>query len=145
MFTLGILVLVLGIGMIIGEFFTGSHVLIAAGTLFVIAGSVFIATSGAPLFIVNWWAVAIILFIIALVLFWLVLRIRKTYYHQVTTGQEDLKGKTVVVKESLHPEGTVMFQGELWHAISTTGNLEQGEEAVIIGFEGLRLTVAKKN
>jgi len=48
-----------------------------------------------------------------------------------TTGEEDLIGKTAIVKERLSPEGTAFYQGELWTAISNSGDVEPGEEVTI--------------
>jgi len=144
MVTLGILVIALGVLMIIGEFFTASHILIAAGSIFVITGVIFIATAGSPLFQVNWWLVTIILVVIVGFLVWAVFRIRTSYHHQVTTGQENLKGKIALVKEPLDPEGTILYQGELWHAVSSSGKIDTGEQVVINGVQGLTLSVVRK-
>jgi len=73
-----------------------------------------------------------------------VFQIVGSYRRQASTGKEDLLGKTVEVKERLQPEGTVFYEGELWRAISASGNIEPGEEVVITKVTGLKLTVAKK-
>jgi membrane-bound ClpP family serine protease len=52
--------------------------------------------------------------------------------------------KTAIVKERLSPEGTAFYQGELWTAISNSGEVEPGEEVTIDKVEGLRLLVTKK-
>lgn len=144
MIALGIILLVLGIGLVIGEFFTGTYVLIGTGAFFLIAGVVFLATAGSGWFHVNWWLVSIILVILVGVLAIIVQRIRSTYHYQVTTGKEDLKGKTALVKEPLDPKGTVLFQGELWDAISSSGKIPAGEEVIITGVDNLTLFVKRK-
>ncbi len=53
-------------------------------------------------------------------------------------------GKTAVVKVALKPEGTVLYEGELWTAILDQGEADPGEEVVITGIKGLKLYVAKK-
>jgi membrane-bound ClpP family serine protease len=49
-----------------------------------------------------------------------------------------------VVKKALKPEGMVLFKGELWDAVSESGNVEVGEEVTINRVEGLRVFVTKK-
>jgi membrane-bound ClpP family serine protease len=144
MVALGIVLIVLGIGLIIGEFFTGTYLLFGLGVLFIIIGLVILTTSGSSRFQVDWWLVSVILAIVTGILVFAVLRIRNTYHHKVTTGTEDLKGKTAVVKEPLNPEGTVIYQGELWNAISNSGKIQIGEEVIITGVDGLMLSVIKK-
>ena len=92
----------------------------------------------------NWVLFSIILAIVMALIIFIILRILDTYQHQVTTGEEDLKGKTAVVKETLNPQGTVFYQGDLWTAISNSGPLEPGEEVIISKVEGLKLIVTKK-
>ena len=53
-------------------------------------------------------------------------------------------GKTGVVRVALDPEGTVLFKGELWDAVSQKGRVEPGEEVIITKVEGLKLYVTKK-
>jgi membrane-bound serine protease (ClpP class) len=144
MVALGILLLVVGVGLIIGEFFTGAHVMIGLGTLSLIVGLVFLATSGSPWFQVNWWLVSLILVIIVVLVVLAVLKIKDTYRHQVITGKEDLRGKIAVVKQPLDPEGIVSYEGELWRARSGSGKIEAGEEVIITRVNGLKLSVTRK-
>ena len=145
MVALGIVLIVLGIGLLVGEFFTGTYLFFGLGVLFIIIGLVILTTSGSSRFhVVDWWLVAVILAIVTGILVFAVLRIRNTYHHAVTTGTEDLKGKTAVVKESLNPEGTVLYMGELWNATSSSGKIQIGEQVIITGVDGLMLSVIKK-
>ncbi len=70
--------------------------------------------------------------------------ILRTYRRQATTGKEDLRGKTAVVKETLDPQGTVIYLGDLWTAVSVSGRVETGEEVLITEVQGLKLIVKKK-
>ncbi len=144
MLALGILLIVLGIGLIIGEFFTGSHLLLALGAIFAVAGLVIAALSGTGLFQVNWWLVSILIVVVLGALAGAVIRIRATYRRQVATGKEDLKGKTALVKETLNPEGIVLCEGELWQAVSNSGLIKVGEEVIVTKVTGLKLSVVKK-
>ena len=93
---------------------------------------------------VDWWSTSIIIVLVVAFAVFVVLRILDTYQHQTTTGKEDLKGKTVVVKETLNPEGTVVYEGELWTAVSSSGRIAPGEEVTITKVKGLKLLVTKK-
>ncbi len=144
MINLGIVLIVLGVLLIIGEFFTGSGVLMGIGIACVIAGLIFLVFGRSSTFQLSWWVVVIVSVVILGTLAFVIQRTRTTYRRQVATGREDLKGKTAVVKEILNPEGTVLFQGELWNAVSESGKIEPGEEVVITRVDGLKLSVVKK-
>ena len=92
----------------------------------------------------NWWLVGVIIIVLVAVIAFVISRIISTYQHQATTGKEDLIGKEAIVKEALSPEGTVLFEGELWKALSESGNIEIGEEVLISKVDGLKLIVTKK-
>jgi membrane protein implicated in regulation of membrane protease activity len=96
------------------------------------------------LFPVDWWLVGVIAVIVIAVVVLIVFRTINTYHSQVTTGKEDLIGKSAIVKEKLDPEGTVTYKGDLWTAVSKSGSIESGEEVVISKVEGLKLIVTKK-
>jgi membrane-bound serine protease (ClpP class) len=85
----------------------------------------------------------IIVLVVAFLVF-AVFRIVNTYHLQATTGKEDLKGKIAIVKEALDPEGTVIYQGELWTAVSDSGKIGSEEEVTITKVNGLKLLVTKK-
>lgn len=54
------------------------------------------------------------------------------------TGSE---GKVV---RPLAPQGYVKVQGVLWKAISAESGLEVGDEVVVVGIDGLKLIVSRK-
>jgi membrane-bound serine protease (ClpP class) len=143
MLPLGIVLIALGVILIIGEFFTGSGLLAGMGIICFIAGILFLIFGRTATFQVNWWMLALISVFVIGTLAFIVQRTRTSYRRQVTTGKEDLKGKIAESKTLLNPEGTVLFQGELWNAISISGTVQPGEEVVIIRVDGLKLTVAK--
>jgi membrane-bound serine protease (ClpP class) len=92
----------------------------------------------------EWTLVIIIIVLAVAAIVYIVFRIIDSYRPQVTTGKEDLAGKSAVVREELNPEGTVFYQGDLWTAISVSGKIDPGEEVIISKVEGLKLIVAKK-
>ena len=52
------------------------------------------------------------------------------------------KGEVV---SSLVPEGMVRIKGELWRAESASGRLDTGEKVIVVGQDGLKLTVRRRS
>jgi membrane protein implicated in regulation of membrane protease activity len=61
------------------------------------------------------------------------------------TSPESIVGSEGIVQQDLAPEGYVQIRGELWKASSTAGGLKKGEEVIVTGIDGLKLTVERKN
>jgi membrane-bound serine protease (ClpP class) len=73
-----------------------------------------------------------------------VYKVVRVHRRQPTTGREELKGKTAIVRTALKPEGVVFYNGELWTAILDDGGEAQpGDKVIITSTEGLKLHVAK--
>ena len=144
MIALGIILLILAVGLVIGELYTGSGLLLAGAIAAIIFGLVILFTQGSLLIQINLWvAVPLIILVIGLIIF-VIQRVISIHHQKAVTGIEGLEGKTVVVKKTLNPEGTVFYQGEYWNAISKSGRMETGEEAVIEKVDGLMLYVIKR-
>jgi membrane-bound serine protease (ClpP class) len=144
MIWLGIVLLVIGAGLIVLEFFTGSGLLIATGIVLALIGSLVLIFWRSAMFLVDWWIIGLVCALLAAFIVFVIFRVRDTYRRQATTGKEDLQGKIAVVRETLNPEGTVLFQGELWNAVSISGKIPVDEEVVIIKISGLKLVVSSK-
>ena len=71
-------------------------------------------------------------------------RVVRSHKKQPTTGKEEMKGKTAVVRVALKPEGTIFYKGDLWTAILDEGEAKIGEEVIIAKTEGLKVYVTKK-
>ena len=93
---------------------------------------------------VDAWLITLIAIIIAVLLYFVVVWVVKTYQKQVSAGREEMVGKTAVVKVALEPKGVVLAEGELWTAITDKGRAEPEEEVIITKVEGLKLRVTKK-
>ncbi|HSW56781.1 MAG TPA: NfeD family protein [Dehalococcoidales bacterium] len=91
--------------------------------------------------VVNWLMVTILSVLTAAVLAVVIWLIVRTYRQKTTTGKEDLKGRTAIVRTALTPRGVVFVEGELWNAISTSGKIEVGEEVIVSELIGLTLIV----
>ena len=145
MIWLGIILIVIAVGLIVAEFFTGSGFLAVGGVAALVAGLIVIFTSGSVLVQVNWWVTGPILILIIGFIAFVVWRVVATHQTKVQTGREDMVGKTAIVRETLNPEGMVFYEGELWSARSSSGAIEPGEEVVITRVERLVLVVTKKD
>ncbi|NIR52571.1 hypothetical protein GWO43_28685 [candidate division KSB1 bacterium] len=60
----------------------------------------------------------------------------------VQTGKAGLLHQKADVFKALNPEGRVRVHGEIWKAVSTD-HLKKGEQAEVVGVEGLTLNVQK--
>ncbi|OGO24284.1 MAG: hypothetical protein A2144_10150 [Chloroflexi bacterium RBG_16_50_9] len=141
----GILFIVLAFGLFIGEVLTTTFGLFTAGgVVSLVIGSLILFKGASPVFQINPWLIATVTIIIAGAFAFIVQRAISTHRKQAKTGQEDLIGKTAVVRVALNPEGSVFFKGERWAAVSEEGTVKPGEEVVIKGIDGLTLYVTKK-
>ena len=141
----GVLFIILAFGLFIAELFTPTFgILTAGGVASLVLGSL-ILFKGGPLFQVSPWLVAITAIIFAALFAFVISRVIKAHRQQATTGWEELVGKRALVKIALNPEGTVFYKGELWKAISDTGQIEAGEEVTVTRVDGLMLHVVKKS
>jgi membrane-bound ClpP family serine protease len=91
-----------------------------------------------------WWLLALLIILVVGFIALAVYLTVRTYRRQATTGQEELPGKIAVVKETLDPEGEVLYLGDLWSAVSSSGKIEPNEEVIITAVQGLKLIVKKK-
>ncbi len=141
----GILLIVLAIGLFVGEVLTTTFgIFTAGGVVALVIGSLILFQGADPVFRIDPWLIATVTIVIAGALTFIVHRAIRAHRRQVRTGREELIGKTATVKISLNPEGTVFFKGERWTAISEDGEVKPGEEVVISRVDGLILYVNKK-
>jgi membrane-bound serine protease (ClpP class) len=141
----GILLIVLAIGLFIGEVISTTFgIFTAGGVVSLVAGSLMLFKGASPEFQINPWLIAIVCIVITAGLTFIIQRTISVHRKQAYTGREELIGKTAVVKVALNPEGTVFYKGERWTAISQSGELKAGEEVIINRVDGLVLYVVKK-
>jgi membrane protein implicated in regulation of membrane protease activity len=69
---------------------------------------------------------------------------RTTFLIKPKVAAEAIIGNEGKVTKRLAPEGYVKVQGVLWKATCVESALEVGDEVVVVGIEGLRLTVNPK-
>lgn len=68
-----------------------------------------------------------------------------TISYREVSAPESIVGSLGVVESALKPEGYVKVSGELWRATSVDSALEKGDEIVVTGIDGLKLTVIRKS
>ncbi len=91
------------------------------------------------------WLILIIVIISVFLLVFVIDRVIAAHRKKVSTGREDLVGKSAVVRNELNPEGTVFVEGEIWLARIDSGIAVPGEYVVIKKADGLKLYVSKNN
>ncbi len=62
---------------------------------------------------------------------------------QVPVGLPSMVGTKGKVAERISPEGMVRIKSELWGATSTEGSIDVGEEVIVVGEDGLKLSVRR--
>jgi len=141
----GILLILLAIGLFIGELLSTSFgIFTAGGVVSLVAGSLMLFKGASPVFRINPWLIAVVCILITGFLTFIIQRAIKAHRKQATTGREELINKTATVRATLNPEGVVFYKGERWTAISESGEIGVGEEVIIKRIDGLTLYVVKK-
>ncbi|MCJ7763720.1 MAG: hypothetical protein MUO90_00970, partial [Dehalococcoidales bacterium] len=140
----GILLIALAFVLFVAEAFTPTFGLLTAGGITSLVIGSLILFKGGPLFQVSIGLIILVAVFFAVFLAFVINRVVVAHRRQVTTGREELPGKTTIVRTTLNPEGTVLHEGEIWTAILDQGRAEPKEEVIIERFDGLKLYVTKK-
>jgi membrane-bound serine protease (ClpP class) len=74
---------------------------------------------------------------------WLFIFTTVVLHKQKPVGLPSMVGAVGKVARRLSPSGQVSIRGELWQATSNKGDIEVGEEIVVVGESGLKLLVRK--
>ncbi len=125
----------------------GFGVWFTAGLISAILGILIWTNPGMPWVIylqINPWAVVLIFLALAAIGIFIVQLIWKAHKRRVATGYEDIVGHAAEVRTDLNPEGLVFLEGELWTAVSESGQIKAGEEVKVSRVDGLKLFVVKK-
>ena len=141
----GVLLIVLAFGLFIGEVLTTSFGLFTVGgvTSLVIVALILFQGADPAVFRVDPWLIGTMTILITLLFVFVVTRVIWAHRKRATTGKEEIIGRKAVVRETINPEGTVFFKGELWSAVSDSGPIEAGEEVTVTAIDGLILQVIK--
>jgi membrane-bound serine protease (ClpP class) len=141
----GILLILLAIGLFVGEALTTTFgIFTAGGIVSLVIGSMILFQGANPVFRIAPGLIAAVTILISGTLIFMVQRAISTHRKQAFTGREELIGKTATVRVALNPSGTVFFKGERWQAVSDGGEVPAGTEVVIESMDGLTLHVSRK-
>ncbi len=139
----GLALIILGIICFIAEIKVTSYGLLAVGgTISMLLGSLMLINTDVPYLRISWGV--IFPSVIATVLFFLsvVGMAVKSQRKKPLTGIEGLIGMICIAKTDISPRGQVMLRGEIWDAMSDE-LLKEGDEAEVLGVEGLKLLVKR--
>jgi len=143
----GLALIILAILMFILEVKVTSHGILAIGGITsMVIGSLLLFESPQPFYhlslpVIIGAVVVTALFFILIVGFAIRAHLRKP-----VTGREGLLGEVGIAKTDLHPSGTILVHGELWNAVSVSGNIREGEAVEVIKISGgMTLEVTKKS
>ena len=137
----GLALVVLGVGMIIAEFFFPTYGSLGAGGLIAfIVGSLILFDADVPGMHVGRPLILALATVGAIVIAGIVYLATRAMRHPVATGVPGMIGASAEVVEDFTGKGRVRYGGELWNARSQ-GALRAGEQARIVRVEGLTLWV----
>lgn len=142
----GVLLILLAFGCFVAEVFASTHgILGAGGVVAFVLGSLLLFSKRHGGIEVSIGLVAATSLTLAGLMGLLVTAVVRGQKRRVQTGFEELIGREAVARTDLKPEGTVFVAGELWQAVVTEGEAYAGEKLEVIGMQGLRLKVRRKN
>lgn len=73
-----------------------------------------------------------------------IIAIVRSQRRKPAAGRETMVGQTAVVQTTLDLEGTVLVEGELWHARTKKLRLNPGAKVTVVKIDGLTLLVKEK-
>ncbi|WP_246263197.1 NfeD family protein [Parasphingopyxis algicola] len=138
----GLALILLGIGLMVGEAFAPSFGILGIGGLVALVfGATILFDTDVPEFRVNWSVIAAIgVFGAGLVI--LVARVGiSSFKHRVVTGPEELIGASATVIDWTDGKGHVLVHSERWNAEGPEG-LSEGQGVIVKELSGLKLTVS---
>lgn len=86
-------------------------------------------------------AIAVALFIIALIVGWIFYAGVKAQFKRVKTGKEALIGARGIATTDLEPKGEIRVMGEFWEATAKDKTITVGQAVEVIGMDGMFLVV----
>jgi membrane-bound serine protease (ClpP class) len=67
----------------------------------------------------------------------------KAQTRKVVTGIEAIAGQKGMAKTKLSPRGKVLVSGEIWDAVSSSGDIDENSEIIVEKVEGFKVIVRK--
>ncbi len=126
------------------DIFAPTHGILTGGGVisFALGSMMLINTRNAPFLAISTSAIVAVTLALAGFFGFVVGAVVKSRRRRPVTGESGLLGKVGRVKSSLEPGGMVFVDGELWRAVSESGNIPEGELVEVVSTRGLTLIVA---
>lgn len=143
----GVILILLAFGFFIAEVFvSGFGLLTAGGIASLVIGSMILFSGDQSMegLGIDWWVIAVVVSVIVGFFAFVIQAVVRTQRGRQPTGADGMIGMRAIVKTPLEPTGTVLAHGELWEATINEGRAEIGEEVIITGVQGLKLSVTRK-
>lgn len=140
----GLALIILGVIFFIAEIKVTSYGLLSVGgAISMFLGSLMLINSDVPYLRISWGVILPSVVVTVLFFLFVVGMAVKAQRKKPVTGIEGLIGATCLVKTDISPGGKMMLRGEIWDAVSDEP-LKEGDEAEVIGVEGLKLIVKRR-
>ena len=137
----GLAVIVVGSGMMAGEFFFPTYGSLGIGGLIAfVVGSLVLFDSGVPGMHISRALIGAIATVGGLIILGIVYLGTRALRRPPATGVQAMVGGTVEAEEDIAASGRVRYGGELWNA-AASAPLKRGQRARIVKVEGLQLWV----
>ncbi|MDH7567985.1 MAG: nodulation protein NfeD, partial [Armatimonadota bacterium] len=143
--TVGLLLMLFGVGLMIADIKVPSHGILTAGGAVAFAfGSFMLVRSPEPFLQISVRLIGAATLVTTTFFLLIVGAGLRAQRLRVTTGLEGLLGQSAVAKSDLTPEGVVLAEGERWRAVSESGPVAAGERVKVVGLDGFTLRVRKE-
>jgi membrane-bound serine protease (ClpP class) len=140
----GLALILFAVVLFIAEIKVTSHGLLAVGgVISLLLGSMMLIRSESALeFVQISWSVIITSVAVTVVFFMFIVGFGlKALRSKPVTGREGLVGETGEALTVLNPDGRVRVHGEIWNAVSASGDIAKDAKIRVVGLENLTLQV----
>ncbi len=140
----GFALIVFAIILFVADLKVASHgILTIGGVIALILGSMMLIRSDSALeFVQLSWSVILTCSALTVVFFMFIIGVGlKALRSKPTTGREGLVGEVGESLTALEPAGRVTIHGEIWNAVTVSGNIAKGAKVRVISIESLTLRV----
>lgn len=142
----GLALILLGLLLLIAEIFVPSFgILGVGGIISLLLGSMFLIDPSMSDLTISLYVILPTVLTVGGIMLFIAVFVMKALRRKTTTGPEALIGKegTVIVDFDKDLHGKVFVYGDYWNAKSVE-SLKKGDEVVVMGIEGMMLTVKKR-
>ena len=139
----GLLLILLGIGLLVGEAFMPSFGVLGIGGVIALAlGSMLLFDTENTGIAVDRSVIFTAVATLGAFSFAVIYLVFRSQVAKVTLGMEGLVGEVGEARARLSPRGKIFVHGEYWNA-EGEGDIEVGEKVEVIGFDGMTLKVRR--